>query len=263
MTSPQSPATALQLLELALRAARSCAKEIAGHGIPTVAGRKTSTTDPVTDADRAGEAVIRRIIKAERAEDGLLGEEGSSEPSLSGLRWVFDPLDGTVNYLYRIPHWAVSVACERFENETWQTISGVVYDATREETFSAVRGGGAFLNDVPIVVNQEVHLSDALVATEFSYRPESRLLQAGLLARVLPRVRDIRSSGSSALDLCWVAAGRWDGFYENELSRWDWSAASLIVEEAGGAVSPLGTGVVAGSRSVLRMLRELVAPDAA
>jgi len=241
----------LDLLDIAIRAAQRGAAEIAYRtGRATGIGYKSTTTDPVSDADRASESAIRELIIAERPHDGLLGEEGGDRPSDSGLRWVIDPLDGTVNYLYQIPHSAVSIACEKVDGADWLTIVGVVHDTSRGETFTAVRGGRAHLNGAEISVNETVDLSYALIATEFSYTSRSRARQAAVLADVLPRVRDIRSTGSSALDLCWTATGRCDGFYEDELSRWDWSAGALIVEEAGGTVSALGTGVVAAGSAL-------------
>lgn len=238
------------LLKLAIRAAQSCAFEIEQCNVPTLAGLKSSCTDPVTIADRAGEKAIIKLIMAERPEDGLLGEEGSNRSSSSGLRWVVDPIDGTVNYLYKVPHWAISIGCEKLINDSWQTIVGVVYDVLRKEMFTAIRGYGAYMNGTQIFVNKSSDLSNALVATEFSYNSTLRSSQAQLLAKILPAVKDIRSSGSSVLDLCWVAAGRLDAFYEGELQPWDWSAASLIIEEAGGVVSSFEKGVIAGSSSL-------------
>ncbi len=181
--------------------------------------------------------------------------------SYSGLRWVFDPLDGTVNYHYGIPHWAVSISCERYEKDTWHKEIAVVYDVLKDDLFTAIHGQGAFLNNVPLAVNNQTELSNALIATEFSYCKEARVFQTTLFVNLLPQIRDIRSSGSSALDLCWLAAGRFDGFCENELFPWDWSAASLIVEEAGGIVSNFGTGVIAGSPEVHKRLVSLLCSE--
>ncbi|WP_241562169.1 inositol monophosphatase family protein [Streptomyces hoynatensis] len=248
-----------ELLGLALRAARSGASEIAARaGRPTGVRLKSQPTDPATDADRASESAIRRLIAAERPGDGLIGEEGEDRPPDSGVRWTIDPLDGTVNYLYGIPHHVVSIACEERAAGRWRTVVGVVHDPARAETFTAVRGGGARLNGAAIAVNDAVGLPLALVATGFSYRPGSRARQAAVLPRLLPRVRDLRSSGSSALDLCWTAAGRYDGFYEDELFPWDWRAGALLVREAGGVVSPLGSGVLAAGPALYGDLRELL-----
>ncbi|MFJ4620644.1 inositol monophosphatase family protein [Streptomyces sp. NPDC088812] len=257
--APPPAAPADRLLALALRAARAGAAQIVRRaGRSTVVGTKSSATDLVSDADRAGEEAIRRLVTAERPDDGILGEEGAERPSASGLRWVVDPLDGTVNHVYGIPHVAVSIACERAVGDDWQPVIGVVHDITRGETFTAVEGGGAHLDGAALAVNEAATLPQALLATEFSYVSGTRARQAALLAEVLPRARDIRSTGSSALDLCWVAAGRCDGFYEDELSRWDWAAGALIVREAGGTVTTLGTGVLAAGPALHRTLRSLL-----
>ncbi len=246
MSATLAPAIeASDLLDLAVRAARSAAEISRPGSHARAVGTKSSSTDPVSDADRRAEAAASRLIALERPDHGLLGEEGSERPSRCGMRWVIDALDGTVNYLYGFPHWAVSVACEQRVQGTWQAIVGVVHDVLREETFTALRGGPALLDGSAISVRDPVELSEALIATEFSYLARSRARQASALGKLLPRVRDIRSTGSSALDLCWVAAGRCDAFYEDELSRWDWAAGALIVQCAGGAVDALGSGVVA------------------
>jgi myo-inositol-1(or 4)-monophosphatase len=192
---------------------------------------KTSSTDMVSAADRDAEALIRNGLTAARPEDGLLGEEGSRRDSASGRAWIVDPLDGTTNFLYGFPQWAVSIA---LEGEI-----GVVYDPVRDELFSAVRGSGATLNGAPIRIPAPPALSTALIATGFGYDAERRNKQGAVLGRVLPRVRDIRRAGAAALDLCWLAAGRLDGYYERGLGAWDWAAARIVVAEAGGAVADL------------------------
>lgn len=247
------------LLALAVRAAQAGAAEVTRHAaLPARLGVKSSATDPVSVADRAAHTAIDRMLAAARPQDGMLCEEGGDRSANSGLRWVVDPLDGTVNHLYRIPHSAVSIACEQFTDGDWQAIVGVVHDIARGETFTAARGCGAQLDGAAIAVNDAIDLPLALLATEFSYTSRSRARQAAVLADVLPRARDIRSTGSSALDLCWVAAGRCDGFYEDELSRWDWSAGSLVVREARGTVSALGTGVLAAGPALHSKLRALL-----
>jgi myo-inositol-1(or 4)-monophosphatase len=192
----------------------------------------------VSDADRAAEEAISALLRAERPDDGLIGEEGMSASGSSGRRWVVDPLDGTTNYLYRYPAWAVSVALEDGEGG----LAGVVFDPLSEELFSATRGGGAFVNGAPIRVRDSDELGRALVATGFGYEPEVRRGQAEVLQRVLPHVRDVRRAGAAALDLCHVAAGRLDGYFERGINHWDWAAGALIVEEAGGRVVPLAGG---------------------
>jgi myo-inositol-1(or 4)-monophosphatase len=199
----------------------------------------------VSDADRAAEAAIVSLVRAERPDDGLLGEEGSSTEGSSGRRWVIDPLDGTTNYLYGFPQWAVSVAVEDGDG----TVTGVVFDPVRDELFAAERGGGCSLwRNAPqksntsrerLLVNDEADLSRALIATGFSYDPVRRGEQARVVAKVLPEVRDIRRAGAASLDLAWLAAGRLDGYWERGLHPWDWSAGSLLVTEAGGSVESL------------------------
>jgi myo-inositol-1(or 4)-monophosphatase len=247
-------------LELAERAARAAGAVLMDRfgGPASGLGHKTSDTDLVSDADRAAEEVIRALLEAERPGDGLIAEEGSRHAAESGRRWVVDPLDGTVNFLYGIPHWAVSVALEHGDGST----AGVVFDPVREECFRASRGGGCELNGHGIRVREGQPLDRAMVATGFSYQPERRAAQAEVAARLLPRVRDIRRAGAAALDLAWLAAGRLDGYYERGLSPWDWAAGRLLVEEAGGAVEEMPgepLGLVAAHPALIEPLAELVA----
>jgi fructose-1,6-bisphosphatase/inositol monophosphatase family enzyme len=214
----------------------------------------------VSDADRAAEEAISRLLRSERPSDGLLGEEGMSLEGASGRRWVVDPLDGTTNYLYRYRAWCVSVALEDADGG----LVGVVHDPLGGETFTAVRGQGAFVNEAPIRVREGADLSRALVATGFGYDPEVRAGQAELLRRVLPQVRDIRRAGAAALDLCHVAAGRLDGYFERGLKAWDLAAGALIVREAGGAVLPLvggRPGIAAAGPNLIDELADLVRED--
>ena len=219
--------------------------------------RKSSRTDMVSDADRDAEAAIEQILSTERPDDGLLAEEGSHSKAVSGRRWVVDPLDGTTNFLYGIPAWAVSIALEDADGGAL----GLVLDPVRGETFTAIRGRGAHRNGEPITVSGEARLDTALVATGFSYEAAERAEQAAVLAEVLPRVRDVRRFGAAALDLCWVAAGRLDAYYERGLKHWDWAAASLIVEEGGGDLRWLESeprGLVAGTPGVVERLERIV-----
>jgi myo-inositol-1(or 4)-monophosphatase len=220
-------------------------------------GHKTSDTDPVSEADREVEQLIQELLAAERPEDGLLAEEGARSHAESGRRWVVDPLDGTVNFLYGLPAWCVSVALEDSDGAA----VGVVHDPLRDETFRAVRGGGCELNGAAVRVRDGDTLEAALVATGFSYESERRAEQAALVSRVLPRVRDVRRAGAAALDLAWVAAGRLDGYYERGLKPWDWAAGRLLVEEAGGAVAELSgepLGLAAANPALLPALVDLV-----
>jgi myo-inositol-1(or 4)-monophosphatase len=214
----------------------------------------------VSDADRAAEDAISRLLRTERPSDGLLGEEGLSVEGSSGRRWVVDPLDGTTNYLFRYRPWCVSVA---LEDASGEGLVGVVHDPLAGETFTAERGSGAWLNgSTALRVRDAGALGRSLVATGFGYDPEVRAGQADLLRRVLPRVRDVRRAGAAALDLCHVAAGRLDGYFERGVKRWDLAAGVLIVQEAGGVVKPLvggRAGIAAAGPSVIDGLVDLTA----
>ena len=211
----------------------------------------------VSDADRAAEAAVVELLRAERPDDGLLGEEGASTEGSSGRRWVVDPLDGTTNFLYGFPQWAVSVAVEDGDG----ALAGVVLDPVRDELFAAERGAGARLGAEPLRVRDGAELSRSLIATGFGYDAGWRAQQAAAAAVVLPRVRDVRRAGAAALDLAWLAAGRLDGYWERGLKPWDWAAGRLLVTEAGGAVAELEGerhGLVAAGPGLLPSLVELV-----
>ncbi len=247
-------------LELAQRAAREAGRLLLERFRGPARGveRKSSRTDMVSDADRDAEALVEEILLGERPDDGLLAEEGGHSKASSGRRWVVDPLDGTTNYLYGLPAWAVSIA---LEDEQGAAV-GVVHDPLREETFTAVRGEGAHLNETAIEVSGADSLATALISTGFGYAASRRAEQAELLVGVLPRVRDIRRAGAASLDLCFVAAGRLDGYYERGLEPWDWAAARLVVSEAGGVLRRLEgepTGLVASSPAIAADLHALVA----
>jgi myo-inositol-1(or 4)-monophosphatase len=208
------------------------------HRRRTEVGTKTSPTDMVTEMDRASEALVVEGLLRARPDDGVLGEEGSARPGTSGVRWVVDPLDGTTNYLYGFPAWAVSVAAEA----DGEVVAAVVADPSHGEVFTATRGGGASCNGRPVVIEAGPALATALVGTGFSYESGRRARQAAVLAEVLPRVRDVRRAGAAALDLCWVAAGRLDAFYERGLQPWDLAAGALVATEAGARTGDLGGG---------------------
>jgi len=213
----------------------------------------------VSDADREAERAIVDLLQSERPDDGLLGEEGAEETSASGRRWVIDPLDGTTNFLYGFPVWGVSVAVEDAKG----ALAGVVFDPNRDELFAAVRGEGATCNGSALTVRDEAPLERALIATGFGYDADRRAKQAEVLRGVLPVVRDVRRAGAAALDLCWLAAGRIDGYWERGLHRWDWAAGRLIVSEAGGVVRDLPGdphGLVASGPGLIDQLAELTAP---
>ncbi|MCP9211500.1 inositol monophosphatase family protein [Streptomyces sp. NEAU-Y11] len=261
MTEPDGVRADLAELLLVGRAMATEASEaiLALTSAPEPLSTKSSPTDPVTAADVASDAAIRARLTASRPLDGLLSEDGESIASHNDLRWVIDPLDGTVNYVHQIPHFAVSIACEAYTAGTWRAVVGVVHDVMRGEQFTAVRGGGSQRDGAPIGVADPVPLPQAVLATEFGYQPEDRRRQAAQVARVAPHVADIRAPGSSAIDLCWIAAGRLDGYFEDELSRWDWAAGRLIVEEAGGIVTTFAQGVLAGGPHVHELLSQLLA----
>jgi myo-inositol-1(or 4)-monophosphatase len=213
----------------------------AGAGLRDAFGRtltisaKSTPTDLVSEADLATERLIRARIEAARPDDAIMGEEGDDLPGTSGLRWVVDPLDGTVNFLFGIPQWCVSIACE----DEHGALAGVVYDPMRDETWAATRDGDATLNGTAIRAPQRDGLATALVATGFGYDAAVRESQARVVARLLPRVRDVRRLGAAALDLVWAAAGRYDAYYERGVKHWDVAAGALICARAGLAVHEL------------------------
>ena len=232
------PARAASLHELAAlaestaRAAGALLLESAGAA-PRGLSTKSSPTDLVSEADRAAEALISTELGRARPADGIIGEEGARAESRSGLTWIVDPLDGTTNFLFGYPHWAVSIACEGADGP----LAGCVFDPSRAEAFVATRGGGAALNGTAIAATARSDLGTALVATGFGYDADARASQARQLAELMSKVRDIRRAGAASLDLAWVACGRLDAFYEAGLGPWDWAAGSLLVEEAGGLFS--------------------------
>jgi myo-inositol-1(or 4)-monophosphatase len=224
------------LLELATDIARE-----AGDGLRAAFGRageisaKSTPTDLVSETDVAIERLIRARLDAARPDDAILGEEGEDRAGTSGLRWVVDPLDGTVNFLFGLPQWCVSIACEDDDG----ALAGVVYDPMRDETWAATRDGDATLNGTPVRSPRRGELATALVATGFGYAAGVRESQADVMARLLPLVRDVRRLGAAALDLAWAAAGRVDAYYERGVTHWDVAAGALICARAGLAVHEL------------------------
>jgi myo-inositol-1(or 4)-monophosphatase len=197
---------------------------------------KSSPTDLVSEADRASEAYIVSGLRKARPFDSVHGEEGASHDGTSGISWLADPLDGTTNFFFGVPAYSVSLAA-RCDG---RTVVGVVVDPSRQETWSATLGRGAWCNGSEChVASGRSDLATALVSTGFSYSAERRAEQAAILPRLLPAIRDIRRFGSAALDLCWVAGGRFDAFYEAGLNDWDWAAGGLICEEAGAELTML------------------------
>lgn len=249
-------------LGIARAAAAAASLVIRDHATrPRLADFK-GAVDPVTAADRDAEQVIVETIRAHHPGDGILAEEGSAAESATGRRWVIDPLDGTVNFLHGIPQVAVSIALEDAEG----TAVGVVRDVFREEEFTALRGGGCFRDGQAIRSSAATSLSEAMISTGFPYDRQARAAEYGRhVAAVLARVRGIRRMGSAALDLAWVACGRFDGHWEVGLSPWDVAAGFLLVREAGGMVTapdggaPSPNAFVAATPSIHETLRAVVA----
>ena len=231
------PATDSELLDLAVRVAQEAAELIRERrrGVVDVAATKSSPDDVVTDVDQAAEELIRQRLLAARPGDGFLGEEGAAEPSSTGVTWVVDPLDGTVNFLYGLPQYAVSVAASRHG----EVVAGAVVNVAAGEVFTAVLGGGATCDGRPLRVRDAVPLERRLVGTGFNYVAETRVVQAAAVARMLGTVRDVRRMGSAALDLCALAAGRLDAYVEEGLHPWDLAAGGLVAAEAGARVVSL------------------------
>jgi myo-inositol-1(or 4)-monophosphatase len=196
---------------------------------------KSSATDLVSEADERAEHAIVARIQGERPDDAIVAEEGSSAHGRSGVSWFVDPLDGTINYLYGIPHWSVAICCA----DNAGPLAAVVFDPTRGELFSATRSGGARLGDQRLAVRDKGDLASALVATGFGYEAVQRATQARIIAGLLGHVRDVRRFGSAALDLSWVAAGRFDCYFESVDKPWDWMAGAMLVREASGVVTEL------------------------
>jgi len=203
-----------------------------------IAATKSAVADIVTEADREVEALIRERLRAARPQDGFLGEETGADRGTSGVTWVVDPIDGTVNYAYGIPVWAVSIAAVTGEPDPrlWRAEAAAVYAPVTDEMFSAVRGGGAWLDGERLAVNADRGVAGALLATGFGYDPATHAGDLKRVARVMPLARDLRRIGAASLDLAYVAAGRLDGYFERGLNPWDHAAGALLVEEAGGRV---------------------------
>jgi myo-inositol-1(or 4)-monophosphatase len=256
------------LLRLAVDAAEGAGRllEAGLHEVRTTVDHKSSATDMVTEVDRAAEAYVVDRLRAARPDDGFLGEEGSASPGTSGVRWIIDPLDGTTNYLYAFPAFTVSIAAE----VDGALVVGVVRDPSHDETFHARRDGGAWCNQRRLHVESPPALASALVATGFSYVSERRARQAAVLAHLLGDIRDIRRAGAASLDLCWVATGRVDAFFERGLAPWDYAAGSVIASEAGAEVTdlegdPPSTDIVVAAAPPLAadLRRRLAAAEAA
>ncbi|MFI0938038.1 inositol monophosphatase family protein [Streptomyces sp. NPDC021020] len=251
-----------ELLEVALDAARG-AGALLRDGRPAdlgVAATKSSPIDVVTEMDIAAEKLIADRIARSRPDDGILGEEGASSPGSSGVRWIVDPLDGTVNYLYGLPSWSVSIAAEK----DGEVVVGVVEAPLRAETYQAVLGGGAFVNGVRARCRPAPEMAQALVATGFGYLTERRAAQAAVARELIPQVRDIRRAGSAAIDLADLGCGRLDAYYERGLNPWDLAAGDLFAREAGALTGgrpgerPSGELTVAAPAGLFEPLQRLL-----
>jgi myo-inositol-1(or 4)-monophosphatase len=232
-SAPADP-TSEALRDLAVEVARAAGElvvRLRTDGVE-VADTKSSPIDIVTEADRACERLIRDRLLGARPDDGIVGEEGSQRAGTSGVVWIVDPIDGTVNYLYGLPHYAVSIAAEL----AGDVVAGVVLAPVLGLEYVATRGGGATCNGRPVRPRPVAPMSERLVATGFSYEQPARTRQAAYIARLLPQVRDLRRLGSCALDVCGVAAGTVDAYVEEGAHIWDHAAAGLILAEAGGVL---------------------------
>jgi myo-inositol-1(or 4)-monophosphatase len=229
-----------ELLALAQRLAAEAGRLIhegRAGGITDVT-TKTTGTDMVTEFDRAAEALIVTALRTERPGDAIVGEEGTADPGTTGITWLIDPVDGTTNFLYGLPCYAVSIAAVDADGP----VAGAVAVPTLGEVFTALRGAGAFCNGVRLHCREQAVLAEALVATGFSYASDRRARQAVVVAHVLPRVRDIRRFGAASVDLCFVGAGRVDAYFEKGLMPWDAAAGLLVATESGARVGDLRGG---------------------
>ena len=228
------PGLGEELLRLAVDVAHEAGELIVARrrGGVELVGTKSSVTDVVTEADRESETLIRSRLRAARSDDAVLGEEAGDTFGTSGVTWVVDPIDGSVNYLYGLPQFSVSIAAE----VGGRVVAGVVHNPSSGETWSASLGAGAHLDGAPIHATIQDRLDLALIATGFGYAASRRAAQVDTLRRVIVEVRDFRRAGSASLDLCSVATGWCDGFYERGLNPWDHAAGALIAREAGARV---------------------------
>ena len=223
---------------------------------------KTSRTDMVTQVDKAVEQLLAQKITENFPDDAIMGEEFGGSGGQGSYEWVVDPIDGTTNFVYGFPAYAISIAIRDRRINT--TVSGVVLDLARERLYEAVVGGGAFANSVPIQVTEQTNISNALIATGFSYSDEMRIDQGRIIAKIIGQIRDIRRAGAASLDLCMVAAGELDGYYESGLLPWDFMAGALILKEAGGTVTggqddePSNKMIVATNSKLHSQLRRLI-----
>ena len=260
--------SAQELLEIAKHVAQVSGEMVLERrqGHVEVADTKSTLNDVVTQVDRDSEQLIKDMLHSARPQDGFLGEEGGIGESTSGITWVVDPIDGTVNFLYGIPHYAVSIAAVEGQPapDEWNVLAGVVFNPATGEMFHAAQGNGAHLGNRSISVAAPVPRENALLLTGFAYAERYRRAQGELMQEILPRVRDIRRLGTASLDLAYVAAGRANVYFERTLSPWDHAAGELIVREAGGVVTGFGEtapgreAIFAGEGDMVDRMKELV-----
>lgn len=276
MTPDLDQQTLASLLKLARDVARACGRLITDERPASVqvADTKSSAVDVVTEMDRRSEALAHRLIFAARPDDGLLGEEGLDRPSSSGISWVIDPIDGTVSYLYGFPGYSVSVAAVVGDPHTegaWTPVVGAVYFPPLDELYYASTGGGAWLTSPTggtqqLVASPAEMLAKTLVATGFGYTVAQRTWQGQAVGALLPQIRDIRRTGTAALDMCHVAAGHTDAYYDHSLNPWDMAAGWVVAAEAGLVVRgfdtdyPTSTLVVVGSEPITAAMVDVLRP---
>ena len=228
-----------ELLALALRVAQEAGLLLMDRPATFDVSSKSVAIDITTQMDHASEKHIVAALLAVRPGDGVIGEEGASRPSISGITWVIDPVDGTVNYLYGLPGWNISIAAKDSDGP----LIGVVHAPTINSTWTGIRGGGAFFNGSPIHCNDPIELNRALIGTGFAYDVRERVEQGRVIATLLPQIRDLRRIGAAAVDLCYVAMGAFDGYFEAGLKEWDAAAGGLIATEAGAQVTTNSVGI--------------------
>ena len=262
MPLPSTAAFATELRELAADLAVRAGALISearrsGAGLVDT---KSTATDMVTEYDRASERLIVDAVRAARSDDAIVGEEGTADEGTSGISWLIDPIDGTTNFLYGLPGYAVSIAAADIDG----ALAGAVYVPATEELFAAARGQGATLNGEPIHCSTTTDIATALVATGFSYHPDMRQKHMRRLQHIIADIRDIRRFGAAAPDLCYVAAGRVDAYFEEHLGPWDLAAGELIAREAGCITGDFAGGpvrpaqVLVANPSIFEPLRALI-----
>jgi len=245
-----------ELLSLATRIATEAGSLLLDRPATFEISSKSTAIDIATQMDKSSEKFIVESLLKARPHDGIVGEEGASRPSSSGITWVIDPVDGTVNYLYGLPGWNVSIGAR----DASGSVVGVVHAPTINSTWTAIRGEGAFFNGKPIHCNEPITLDKALIGTGFAYDVRKRVEQGRVIAELLPQIRDVRRMGSSAVDVCYVAMGAFDGYFESGLFEWDYAASSLVAAEAGArfAINPANDLTVCAGPSLYPLLAQAV-----